>query len=168
MRKAAHDLRDRAAVHAKVESRSGLAPSQHQNGVKDVARGLVLTGKLVGHDGSFTEIGLRGAVRLEKKPRRCEFKGVTPCIAGFFPSRIDLALCGPGRAGIPFLGGLSARLRSLPARTYAREHLRSLFIYILCHGRLPKLNHSLSIVSRFGFREGETSGGCIAAVVQLG
>lgn len=66
MREAAHDLRDRAAVHTEVVRSLLLAPTVHKDGVQDVASRDVVTGELCGHDVSFTEIGLRDAVRLER------------------------------------------------------------------------------------------------------
>lgn len=53
MREAAHDLRDRAAVDAEVESRPRLAPSLHQDGMEDVTGGEMVAGKL-SHDGSLS------------------------------------------------------------------------------------------------------------------
>jgi hypothetical protein len=43
-----------------------LAPPLDENGMEDVAGGEVVAGKFCSHDGSFTENGVRGAVRLEK------------------------------------------------------------------------------------------------------
>lgn len=47
MRKAAHDLADRAAVDAKVMGRPGLRPSKHFNRVKDVSCRFTVAGELV-------------------------------------------------------------------------------------------------------------------------
>lgn len=62
MGKAAHDLRDRAAVHTEVEGRPRLAPSGNFDGMEDVAGGEMIARKLVGHSRSLTPTGeLKGS-----------------------------------------------------------------------------------------------------------
>ena len=68
MRAAAHDLGDRAAVHAEVVRSPALTPAEHENGVEYVAGGKVIAGELSSHKASSAEAVVRDATGLKISP----------------------------------------------------------------------------------------------------
>lgn len=99
MGEAAHDLRDRAAVHTEVMGRLALAPAEFENGIEDVAGGKMVAGKL-GHSRSLTPFGRIEGNRLERDDQKCDSRACGAVAFGRCPSRIAIGVMVLASAGV--------------------------------------------------------------------